>query len=419
MFPVPLWSALIACLVGLPAVTLAETNGTPGPAWPQWRGPTRDGQVQGHPWPDQLTANSLQLLWRVSLKQSYSGPVLSDTLVFTTETRDEASEAVIALDRRTGEQRWKVTWEGAIKVPFFAASNGSWIRATPAFDGESLYVAGMRDVLVCLDAETGQIRWRVDFVERLKAAPPAFGFVCSPLVDGDVVFVQAGAAVVKLNKHTGEILWRTLSDSGGMNGSAFSSPIIATLAGQRQLVVQTRQALAGVDLESGEVLWKQQVPAFRGMNILTPTVYGDAIFTSSYRNNSWLYGISQDNGTFRVSQLWENNAKGYMSSPVVIGDHAFMHLQNQRFACIDLKTGERNWTSRPFGKYWSLVAQGDRILALDSGGELLYLKANPAAFELLGEVKIADAETWAHLAISGEEVFVRELNALAAYRWLP
>ena len=32
-------------------------------------------------------------------------------------------------------------------------------------------------------------------------------------------------------------------------------------------------ALAGVDPESGDVLWSQEVPAYRGMNILTPTVY--------------------------------------------------------------------------------------------------------------------------------------------------
>jgi hypothetical protein len=45
------------------------------------------------------------------------------------------------------------------------------------------------------------------------------------------------------------------------------------------------------------------------------------------------------------------------------------------------------------------------------------IKANPEKFEVLDSRKIADAETWAHLAISGEDLFVRELEALAAYRW--
>ena len=167
-------------------------------------------------------------------------------------------------------------------VPFFAKSNGDWIRATPACDGERLFVAGMRDLLVCLDARTGQERWRFDFVKKLEAPVPDFGCVCSPLVDGDAVYVQAGASVVKLHKQTGELLWRSLKDQGGMWGSVFSSPIIATLGGQRQLVVQTREKLAGLTLETGEVLWSQPVEAFRGMNILTPVVHEDTVFTSAY-----------------------------------------------------------------------------------------------------------------------------------------
>lgn len=385
--------------------------------WPQWRGPSRDGQWTGPAWPDRLSKHSLRLLWRVPLGPSYSGPIVTEDLVFTTETKNKELEDVIALDRNTGRERWRAEWKGAMTVPFFAAANGSWIRSTPAYDGERLYVAGMRDVLVCLDAKTGKEEWRVDFVKELKTSLPDFGFVCSPLVDGDFVYVQAGASVIKLDKETGKILWRTLEDKGGMYASAFSSPIVATLAGKRQLVVQGREKLAGVDLENGDVLWSLVVPAFRGMNILTPTVVGDAIFTSSYQNKSWLYTVSKEKDQFTVSESWNSKAPAYMSTPVVIGEHVYLQLQNQRFTCIDLKTGKRTWTSNGFGKYCSLVAQGDRILALDQRGVLLLIKANPKEFELIDEMEISGADTWAHLAVSGKELFIRELNALAVYRW--
>jgi outer membrane protein assembly factor BamB len=302
-------------------------------------------------------------------------------------------------------------------VPFFAASNGSWIRSTPAYDGERLYVAGMRDVLVCLDAKTCKEEWRVDFVKELKTALPDFGFVCSPLLDGDAVYVQAGASVAKLDKKTGKIIWRTLDDKGGMMGSAFSSPVIASLAGKRQLIVQGREKLAGVDLENGTVLWSQVVPSFRGMNILTPLVVGDSIFTTSYQNKAWLYKISAEKDQFSMSEAWTSKAQGYMSSPVVIDGYVYLHLQNQRFTCIDLKTGERTWTSDGFGKYCSLVAQGDRILALDQRGIMLLIKTNPKQFELIDKLKVSEEDTWAHLAVAGDELYIRELNALAAYRW--
>lgn len=389
----------------------------PGEVWNQWRGPARDGKVEGNPWPASLAEEVLTKSWRKELPPSYSGPIVSESLVFTTGTEDKKNEVVYALDRKTGEEVWRVEWPGAMSVPFFAASNGSWIRATPAYDGQSLYVAGMRDVLVALNAQTGEQQWRVDFVEQLKTPLPAFGFASSPLVDGEFVYVQAGASFVKLEKATGKIVWRALEDKGGMMGSAFSSPIVATLAGQRQLVVQTRLKLAGVDLDTGVVLWEHVVPNYRGMNILTPVQFEDTIFTSAYQNKSWLFRASKLDEKFAIEEAWSNNAQGYMSTPVVVGAHLYLHLQNQRFTCIDLKTGERTWTSKPFGKYCSLVAQGDRILALDQRGVLLLLQANPAEFSLIDQRKVSDDETWAHVALSGDELFIRELQGMTKFRW--
>ncbi len=413
---------IITLLIAAVLCTIIECEGNTSlngdREWNQWRGPNRDGQVAGPAWPDRLTENYLKQRWHMDLGPSYSGPVVSAKAIFVTETKDKATEIVRALSRTTGKEMWKVEWPGAISVPFFAKSRGDWIRATPAYDGKSLFVAGMRDVLVSLDAKSGKENWRVDFAKEFKTPLPEFGLVCSPLVDGNALYIQAGNAAVKLDKRTGKVIWRALgSESGIMSNGAFSSPVLAEVAGRRQLIVQTREQLTGLDLETGKVLWLQNVPSFRGMNILTPVVFGDAIFTSSYQNKSWLYRISKSTDGFAVGAAWENNAQGYMSTPVVIDGHAYLHLGNQRFTCINLKTGERTWTSKPFGKYASLVAQRDRILALDERGVLLLLKANPKEFELLSESPISEDEAWAHLAVAGDELYVRGLNGLAVYHW--
>ena len=386
--------------------------------WPQWRGPHRDGQVSGPAWPEKLDTNHLRQVWRVELGPSYSGPIVGADRVFTTESKDKRFEVVTALDRSTGKELWRAQWEGAMSVPFFAKSNGDWVRSTPALDGDRLYVAGMRDVLVCLDTRDGKEVWRKDFVKELGTPLPDFGFVCSPLIDGDAVYVQAAASFVRLNKHTGEVVWRTLADKGGMWGSAFSSPIIATLAGQRQLLVQTREQLAGVNLADGKVLWSQPVKAFQGMNILTPVACNDTLFTSTYGGKTIGFKVTQVEGRFEVTQSWTHKAQGYMSTPVVINGVAYEHLKSQRMMAIEVETGKELWTaSEGFGKYASLVAQGDRILALDQRGLLYLLRANPKQFELLDKRRLNDAESWAHLAVAGNDLFVRELNALAAYRW--
>lgn len=404
--------------LAIAAFLFAGSGRSDSATWPQWRGPTRDGQVREAIWPEKLDTNHLERVWRVELGPSYSGPVVGAGLVFATETKDKKAEVVSAFDRQTGKLVWRTRWEGALSVPFFAKSNGDWIRSTPALDGDRLYVAGMRDVLVCLDARDGAEIWRKDFVKELGSPLPDFGFVCSPLVDGDAVYVQGGASFLRLDKATGQIVWRTLKDQGGMWGGVFSSPVMADLAGKRQLIVQTRAKVAGVEPVDGKVLWEQPVEAFRGMNILTPVASRDTLFTSTYGGRTIGFKVAHADGKWTVRESWRHKAQGYMSTPVVIDGVAYNHLRSQRVMAIDIETGRELWTSsESFGKYWSLIASGDRILALDQRGVLFLLRANREKFELLDRRKLAEAETWAHLAVAGDQVFVRELNALAAWQW--
>ena len=414
---------ILACCVALTLVLVPAPSASLHAAgevavWPQWRGPTRDGHVSGPPWPTTLRGSALKRLWRVELGAGYSGPVVAPDRVFVTESRDKAVEVVRALDRRTGKELWRAEWKGTITVPSYARANGDWVRSTPAYDGASLYVLGLRDVLVCLNTADGKERWRVDFVERYRTPVPPYGATCSPLVDGDAVYVQAAAAFLKLDKKTGKVLWRVLPYKSSPNGTAVSSPMLATLAGKRQLVVQQPKKLAGVDPDSGEVLWSAAVPAFRAINIITPTITGDRILTSAFGGRTFLFKISRSGDRFTAEAEWTNKGQGYMSSPVIVNGHAYMLLRNQRLACLDLATGKTKWlTTKTFGKYWSMVARGDRILALDERGTLYLLRANPDKFELLDERKVSEDEAWAHLAVCGDEVYVRELNAVAAYRW--
>jgi outer membrane protein assembly factor BamB len=389
----------------------------PATTWPQWHGPNRDCFVSRLDWPKSLDKDHLKLLWHLELGPGYPGPIVAEGRVFVVETQDQKTEIVRALDRRTGRGVWKAEWPGAMSVPFMAKRNGDWIRSTPAYDDQSLFVGGMRDVMVCLDTKTGKERWRVDFVKEFKAPLPDFGFVCSPLVVDDFVYVQAGAGFCKVNKQSGKVSWRVLTDGGGMFGSAFSSPVYRTICGKPQLVVQTRMKLAGVKPESGKVLWSQDIPAMLGMNILTPTVLGDKIFTSSYGGGSRLLEIKRMGSDFQVQTVWKTSLQGYMSTPVIIDAHAYLHLRSQRFTCLDLATGKQTWTSEPYGQYWSLVAQKDRILALDQRGELLLIHPTPEKFDLLDSRKISDQETWGHLAVAGDQVFIRELKGISVYQW--
>jgi len=384
--------------------------------WTQWRGPHRDGTANLK-WPATLSQKQLIEERSITLQPSYSGPIVVGDTVFVTETENKKNEVVKAFRISDGAEIWRTSWEGAMKVPFFASSNGSWIRATPAWDNGKLYVGGIKDVLVCLDGESGKVVWKRDFPADTGSSVPSFGYVSSPMIDGDFLYAQAGGCFQKINKETGETVWKSLDDGGGMYGSAFSSPRIATLAGKRQAVVLTRTTLNGVDLESGAKLWSQEIPAYRGMNIVTPTIVDNGILLSTYRNTSQFFEITKTGESFAITEKWKVPQAAYMSTPVVVNGYAYLRLQNQRFCCMDLKTGEAKWRTKPYGKYASLIASGDQIMALDERGDLMLFKANSEKFDLVDSRKVAD-DSWAHLAVTQDRVFVRDLNALKIFKWL-
>ena len=204
-----------------------------------------------------------------------------------------------------------------------------------------------------------------------------------------------------------------------MMGSAFASPTFGKLAGKDQLLVQTRTKLAGVDKEKGTLIWEKEIPSFRGMNILTPVQVGEGVFTSTYGGNTRLLNVLGEAGkAINTSDAWSFKYEGNMTTPVIVDGHAYLLGKDRRFVCVNLKDGKEAWrTEERFGEYWNLVARGDKLLALDNRGKLFLIKANPQKFELLDQREVSKAETWAHLAVVGDEIFIRDLEGITAYQW--
>ena len=396
--------------------------------WTQWRGANRDGVVGGKKWPATLGESNLKLKWRIELGSSYSGALLDkDTVYITESTAGNKTDTVQALDRTTGKLKWKHEWQGtgSWKVTYPGRVNGSWIRSTPAIANGKLFVAGMHDRLLSLDTKTGKKLWEIDFQKQFKTPIPGFGCVCSPMVDGEFIYMQAGASFCKIEQDTGKIVWRTMKGEGGLRGGGFSSPVIAELDGKRQILLQARSELTGIDIDSGAVLWRQPVRAFLGMNILTPLPYENGVYTGTYRSGAFYYSINQGDDGWISKEKWKigSKASAYMSSPVLYEGHAYVLIQDGNFACYNLRTGKECWRSEKqfgsgrHGKYMSLIRQGNRILALDQGGGLHLIKADPEKFQLIDSKKVSTQPTWSHIAVSDEQVAVRELNAISLYDW--
>jgi outer membrane protein assembly factor BamB len=361
------------------------------------------------------TLDDLALAWEVGLQPSYSGPVTDGRWVFTTETVDSSRERVTAFDLETGSKVWESEWDGAVVVPPYAAANGSWIKSTPALGSGCLVVLGMRDELVCLDQSTGKQLWKVDLADRFAARRPPFGGVCSPLVDGDAVYVMGGGGTVKLALADGSTIWRTLADEGEDDDS-LSSPIIGSLAGVRQLVVPTRTRLCGVGLDDGTVLWEVPIQAYRNMNVLTPILVGDRVFTAAHSGRAQCFAVTRAEESWTVEELWNQKTQAYMSSPVADAETIYLHTKAERLTALDVESGAIRWTSKPVGKYQSLVRNGEAILGLSSRGELMLVKADPSELLIQSRRQVAD-DSWGYLGVFEGGLLVRDLKTLRVFRY--
>ena len=77
----------------------------------------------------------------------------------------------------------------------------------------------------------------------------------SPLIVDNAVVVlpggSGGRSVAAYDRTSGKRLWSVLDDQ-----QSYSSPLLATIAGVRQIVVFSASRLMGLDPAGGELLWE-------------------------------------------------------------------------------------------------------------------------------------------------------------------
>jgi outer membrane protein assembly factor BamB len=380
-----------------------------GADWPQWRGPGRDGVWPEKGLPDRFPADGAKPRWKKPLGGGFGGISTAAGRVYVMDrhTKPAEVERVVCLDALTGRELWTHTWP----VTYGRLEYGNGPRVTPTVQAGRVYALGALGYLVCLDALTGQVIWARDTVKEFKGRVPTWGHSCSPLVDGNRLVVQVGGepdtCLVALDIDTGKEIWRSLSDPPG-----YSSPVLIDTAGGRQLAYFTPRHIAGLNPETGKVLW--QVP-FEGINydvsISDLVVAGGVILASNYWSGS--KAIRLDDKGLNPKVVWEGrNLSLLMSTPLVKGGYFYALDRFRGLKCLEAKTGKvlwENWHVTPRGSnpHASLVwIDNDRALILTTPGELVLAELKPTGYRQLGKISVV-GKTWAHPAFAQRCVFAR------------
>lgn len=388
----------------------AEERATARPYWTDFRGPRRDGHYDEMPiltkWPKQGPPR----LWRKPIGGGYASFVSANGKAFTIEQRRH-QEVVAAYDLAGGREVWSHAWDA-----FFQESmGGDGPRATPTWDEGRLYALGAEGELRCLDAGGGRRLWSKNILRENGAQNLTWGMAAAPLVVDDKLIVlpggPGGKSVVAYNKLTGEPLWRALDDK-----QAYTSPMLVTLAGQKQILIVSARRALGLTVD-GEFLWDYPWTTEYDINAAQPVIVGPDrfILSAGYDHGAALVRVARTGDSFSATRVWENNRmKNKFTSSVLHGGHIY-GLDEAILACVNAETGELKWKGGRYG-YGQVVLASGHIIVTAENGDLALVRATPDRHEELVRFSAVEGKTWNHPAITGGVLLVRNGLEMTAFR---
>ena len=401
-------------------LVMAVSVGVSAEDWPRWRGPRGDGTWFGPAVPLDWKTDSREPVWEQKVHAGYSGISVADGRVYTMDrvTEPEESERVICFDARDGAELWVDRYP----VTYGKLDYGKGPRATVTIDRGRAYALGAVGHLRCLDAKTGALLWSKDLKAEYQAQQPTWGFAAAPLIHQDLVIVHAGAkpngCYLAFDRVSGKEKWR-----GGSDPTGYGAPIVVKHSGITQLIGWTPEHIVGLNIASGEVLWKQPYKVTYGVSIATPIFHQQTVVVCGYWEGSKAIRLGAD--PRQSALLWEENRylRGIMSQPLYRRGHGYLLDKGHGLVCFELATGKMKWTDkhqltpRNRNPQANLIWLGDsdRALALNAEGTLVQMRLSPEGFQELGRLQII-GETWAHPAFAGSHIYARDDERLVCVR---
>jgi outer membrane protein assembly factor BamB len=377
--------------------------------WTTFRGPGLLG-VYAKPIETSWPSVGLKQLWRQPSGAGYASFVIARGKAYTIEQR-RAREVVAAYDAASGRELWAHGWDAR----FEESMGGEGPRATPAWDDGRVYALGAAGELRALDADTGRPIWSKNILADNGAENITWGMSAAPLVvDGKLIVLPGGTAgksVVAYDKLTGAPVWKALDDR-----QSYTSPMVVTLAGKRQLLVVSASRAMGLEIADGALLWEYPWRTEHEINSAQPIVLApDRVFLSAgYGHGSAVIRIVPQGSAFAAQTLWENTRMKNKFSSSVLRDGYIYGFDEAILASIDAATGELKWKGGRYG-YGQLLLAGDHLVVLSETGDLALVKAQPEKFEEVAQFPALDGKTWNHPAISGGRIFVRNTTEMACF----
>jgi outer membrane protein assembly factor BamB len=378
-----------------------------------------------------------QEVWRREIGAGWSAFAIVGNYAITQEQRGP-HELVTCYRLQTGEPVWTHRDEARFDPADALGGLGDiGPRATPTIHDDKVFTQGGTGIVNCLDARSGERIWSHDTVDEFGATLTLWGKSGSPLIVDDLVVVSVGAptgpdaegdknyrcSLVAFDIDSGEVRW-----TAGSRQASYASPIIANIAGERQIVVVNESYVTAHRPDDGEVLWEHPWAHEndREASCPQPIPLGEdrLLLTKGYGVGASLLKLERrPDGGLTVKTVWDPPIKRVMknkfSNPVIRDAHVY-GLDDVMLACVELDTGKVKWKKRrnPEFGHGQILLIGGVILVLSETGELALVEVSQDEYRELAAMQVLDDAnvTWNNPAFSSPYLLVRNAHEAACYR---
>ncbi|MCP4181487.1 MAG: PQQ-binding-like beta-propeller repeat protein [bacterium] len=389
----------------------------------QWRGQDRNGNYYEKnllkKWPE----SGPDSLWSVNgIGEGYSSASVTEDMVYITGMKDSL-EYISAIDLNG-----KLKWQTQFGIGWTLSFPGS--RATPTVEGNKVYIISGSGEVVCLDAGTGKIIWKLDAYKEFEGNRTLWGVCESPLIIGDKLIYTPGGAkttMVALDKKSGKTIWHSKSIK---DSTAYVSPLLIDHNGTKIISTILSKNFIGVNPENGKILWKYDYTQLKWnqthyrspvINCNTPYYYaGQMYITKGYDHKSAMFSLSEKGD--KINLMWTDTVLDVHVGHVVYKDGYlyganWINNRNGNWCCLDWKTGEVKYEKKWENKGSIIMADNLLYCYDEKGGNLALVEPTPDDFKIISSFKIEKGKGphWAHPVIRNGVLYARHGDYLMAY----
>jgi outer membrane protein assembly factor BamB len=345
--------------------------------WPRWRGPNGNGISLESDWNPRALAKGPKIQWSVNVGKGYSNVSIKGKYLYTMGS-ENGEDIIYCLNTETGEEIWRFSYPSSLPGP----------QATPSVDEKFLYSLSKDGQLYCLKALNGKFRWKRNLVKDFQVQMPDHGFAGSPIVEGNLVLINANRTGIALNKKTGDAVWVS-KPHHGKHVDYYASPVIYTNEEERFAALYNHEGVSSIEVKTGKINWKYRWTSVA--NAADPVLVGNNMFVSSDYDSG---GVMLEIYESSPKVLWQNkNMMNHFSTTVHVdgylyGSSGFSGNHNNSVRCIDAETGTIMWEIKM--KTASITVADGKLIILNEKGKLTIAEANPSAYGEISNCTIPD-----------------------------